>query len=609
MFGRLSEVTEKLPGLHPIVLGTEPDPVLAFLNEPGGVRAKSVAVLICPPFGWSEMCSYRARRAWAQALAEAGYWTARFDLPSTSDSGGDPRDPGRLDAWTSAVSGVATWLRETSGASRVVAIGIELGGTLACRAVAQGAPIDDLLLWAVPSRGGRLLREMRAAATMIAATYPEDDRPESIPDGALPLTGYLLSAETAAALEGLRLTSSELPGAASRRVMLLGRDGLGFDERLRAYFEGAGAEVSVGDGDDYGEMMIHPQQAVSPAGTIAASIAWLEAGGAAPAASSGRTVDVAAVPPVEREGIDVLQNGIAVSETPFLLKGEAGDLFAVVSESADAGRAPFTVVLLNGGMVRHTGPNRAWVEVARRWAARGLPVVRVDLDGIGESDGELERPIPDRCLYTAEQIAQTRSVLAQLAERGMRDRFVVVGLCSGAYWGLHAALEDPRVIALLAVNLYCFFWDDLLVPERDRRASMTALRSGLVKRVLSGRVKLWHIRRGLQSLRPRRSGLGVGKSVEDAQTPEIERALDKLRDQHTELLLLLGEDEPLMAQLTRQGLIERLDLWPNTTLERIPSRDHMFRALWLQDHVHEILDRTLDRLLAAEQAGGGVTQR
>jgi alpha-beta hydrolase superfamily lysophospholipase len=603
LFGRLSDVTEKLPAVRPIVLGTEPDPVLAFLNEPAASDAKATAVLLCPPFGWYEMCSYRARRAWAQALAQNGYWAARFDLPSTSDSGGAPRDPERLDAWTSAVSGVATWLRETAGASRVVAIGIELGGALACRAVAQGAPIDDLLLWAVPSRGARLLREMRAAATMIAATYPEDDRP--VAGGDLQLTGYVLSAATAAALEGLRLTVLQLPGAADRRVMLLGRDGLGFDERLRAYFESAGAEVTVGGGDDYGEMMIHPQQALSPKATIAASIAWLDAG---PAAVGEHRQAVAAAPP-ERDGIEVLVQGTAVRETPVLLRGESGDVFAVLSENSEAGRAPFTLVLLNGGMVRHTGPNRAWVEIARRWAARGLPVVRVDLDGIGESDGELERPIPDRCLYTAEQIAQTRSVLEQLAERGMRDRFVVVGLCSGAYWGLHAALADPRVIALLAVNLYCFFWDDLLPPERDRRASVAALRGGIVKRARAGRVTLRHIRRGLQSFRPRRSGLGVGKSVEDAQTPEIELALDRLRDQHTELLLLLGESEPLMAQLMRQGLIERMPRWPNTTLERIPSRDHMFRALWLQDHVHELLDRTLDRLLATEQAGGGVTQR
>ena len=57
-------------------------------------------MLMCPPFGWEEMCSHRGRRAWALMLASLGYSTARLDLPSTGNSGGLPSDPGRLDAWT-----------------------------------------------------------------------------------------------------------------------------------------------------------------------------------------------------------------------------------------------------------------------------------------------------------------------------------------------------------------------------------------------------------------------------------------------------------------------------------------------------------------------------
>ncbi len=181
-------------GPAPVFLALEPDPVLAFLHEPdGSVEPAGTAVLICPPFGWEEMCSYRARRRWAQALAAGGYPTARFDLPSTGDSGGDPGDPDRVRAWITAAIGAGAWLRERSGCERVAAIGIGLGGVVACRAAAEGAEIDDLILWAVPADGRKLVRELRTFAGVVAARYPADVRAQEPSGGALELIGFRLT--------------------------------------------------------------------------------------------------------------------------------------------------------------------------------------------------------------------------------------------------------------------------------------------------------------------------------------------------------------------------------------------------------------------------------
>ena len=161
--------------LQPAVLSLEPDPVHAILHlPPADCVRKQTAVLMCPPFGWEEMCSHRSRRAWALMLASLGYPTARLDLPSTGNSGGLPSDPDRLAAWTGAVAGAAAWLRERTGAARIAAIGIGLGGMLAVRALSEGAEIDDLVLWAVPAKGRLLVREMRAYAAVVAARRPED---------------------------------------------------------------------------------------------------------------------------------------------------------------------------------------------------------------------------------------------------------------------------------------------------------------------------------------------------------------------------------------------------------------------------------------------------
>src|SRR5271155_4300175 len=136
-------------------------PFFALLHRGVGTP-RQTAVLLCPPFGWEDMCSYRIRREWAEHLAHTGHRALRIDLPGSGDSAGGPSDPGRLDAWTHAVDAAARWLRRDAGAAQVAVIGIGLGGMVSCRAALSGAPIDELVLWSASARGRTLLRELRA---------------------------------------------------------------------------------------------------------------------------------------------------------------------------------------------------------------------------------------------------------------------------------------------------------------------------------------------------------------------------------------------------------------------------------------------------------------
>src|SRR5947207_623838 len=99
-----------------------PDPVLAFHHTP--VEPRRTAVLLCPPFGWEDVCAYRSLRQWGIELAGAGHHALRLELPGAGDSAGSPWGAGRTQAWTSAVAGAAAWLRAAPGVDRVCAIGI-----------------------------------------------------------------------------------------------------------------------------------------------------------------------------------------------------------------------------------------------------------------------------------------------------------------------------------------------------------------------------------------------------------------------------------------------------------------------------------------------------
>lgn len=580
-------------------LALEPDPVLCHLHTPPPGRATSAGVVIVPPFGWDEMCSYRGRRAWASELAAAGYPTLRFDLPSTGDSGGSPRDPGRVAAWTHAVAQTAAWLREQTGVTRVTAIGIGLGGMLSVSAVAADAAIDDLVLWDVPARGRNLVRALRAQSAMIAGRHPADIKAApALEEGAFEATGFLISAETRRALDELDLTALTLPAQTHRRALLLTRDAIAVDRRLREYLERSGVEVTLAEGQGYAALMSPPQESLIPDEVIGATLNWLalEPGiGPSDPGSAGTSAEL------EHDAILLAAGDAPVRERPLVLRTSRGELAAILSEPAGIPAAPICAVLLNAGALRRTGPSRTWVELARGWAARGVPTVRADLEGIGDSDGAEHMYPCDADLYGHQLLDQTAELLDGLERRGLPNRFVLAGLCSGAYWSLHTALRDRRVVAVSLVNVFPMTWSDELDDETRTRRVIASLRGRAWRRLVRGDVNRQELRVALRNLAPRRL-LATGRGVAEAEhLASVDRVLDALREQRTQTLLLTGREQPLAVQFERDGHFERLAEWPNLAYEEIPSGDHQFRAVWVQQSVKASLDRGLERALAAAQ--------
>ena len=157
--------------------------------------------------------------------------------------------------------------------------------------------------------------------------------------------------------------------------------------------------------------------------------------------------------------------------------------------------------------------------------------------GIRGDERELLR---NRALYASECTDSTLAILDQLAARGLPNRFLLGGLCSGAYWSLHAALADTRVAGALMINLYAFVWSEALVAERETLGSLHALQGNAWRRLLRRDLKRAQLKTALGSIRPARIRAGAGHPVERAHKEQLEGALSQLRDQGTEALLLLS---------------------------------------------------------------------
>jgi alpha-beta hydrolase superfamily lysophospholipase len=593
-------------------LALEPQPVFAHLHEPAAGPA-GTGVLLCPAFGWDELCSHRSLARFAAELAAAGHAALRIDLPGTGDSGGSPRDPGLLGAWLAATSGAAAWLRDHQDCRRVVAFGVGLGGLLAGQALADGAPIDDLILWSVPARGRALIRELRAFAALTQKAAAADDvEIDAAPAGGLEIGGFLIADETRAALEQLDLSATAIPDAARRRALLMGRDGMTPDERLRAHLAGAGVEVTVADGTGYSAMMTHPQFARTPEAAFARAISWLSAGASpgghdsTPPGPRDRTAeprDPSARPAIERtaEAIELTAGSTRIRERPFVVAHGSTRLRGVLSEPAGETNPPAEacVVLLNAGSIRRVGPNRMWVEMARGWAARGIPTLRLDLEGIGDSDGDESLLFETPGFYRPELEAEVRSVLNALIAQGSPSRFVIGGLCSGAYWAFHAALADERVCGLLLINLWFFFWSEEIASQRDAQQARIMLREGRWREVAEIALSDGRISRMARTRV--RSWLQRGSHEEVDRPDQIDASLDLIRDRRVRTLLLLSDGEAMTDFLRETGRIDRLERWPNIELARIPIADHIFRPHWAQRLVSDALDRGLEAILAADR--------
>lgn len=107
------------------------------------------------------------------------------------------------------------------------------------------------------------------------------------------------------------------------------------------------------------------------------------------------------------------------------------------------GPSATAALLFNAGILRRVGAHRLNVTLARRLAAAGLPALRFDLSGLGDSAaGAADRG------YEAQTEADMTAAMDWIeGETGAR-RFVLIGLCSGADNAFRTALRDPRVAGL-----------------------------------------------------------------------------------------------------------------------------------------------------------------
>ena len=523
--------------------------------------------MLCPTFGHENMTAHRGWVCLADQLAASGFSVLRFDYPGTGDSAGSETDPDRFAAWRDSIAEAVRHLRHMTGAGTVILVGLRLGAALALLAAETINGVDGIACLAPVLSGRSYVREL----TVLAKTWRAINLLPDIPQSGdhLDVVGDRMTAQTLADLSRLDLKQLQVR-AGSVLLMQDGQPAADFAVRLEAQ----GCRVSrhsfpgVVDYLQDGLCSRIPQQAFDmvrrwceqvPTGLLAI----------APAGQLARR-------PLVLPGM---------TEQPFRF-GPSGNLFGVLcSPSGGSDQTMPTVIMPNTGFGRHIGDGRVFVTLARRLADMGVSSLRMDLAGFGDSmtlfDGD-----PDP--YAGRNVQDVVAAVSALDDAGHSNP-VVIGICSGAYAAFHATLREPRIRAMILVNLQKFVWmadGSLKVGSGRQRRPLgfylrVATRRTAWIRLAKGEIAVGVVlttlcRRPAARLYRRFCNLLEGITGIETRSGQIMRWFRMLKSREVRIGLLYSEGDPGLSEIAHyfgHGP-KRFHQLPNVQVSLLSAADH-----------------------------------
>ena len=436
-------------------------PLFTVVHTPSSSQATSVALLV-PSLGLDESVTHHGLRLLADRLAARGVCAIRVNLSSTGDSSGDSDALDRVPRWLDDVEAARAFARSVTAAPLVV-LGLRMGANLLLAAGTQSRPDDRLVLWDPCPSGRSFLRAERATLSIQLGSLAPSERSDSSLEG--PGTWYdeaTIAALSTLKVDGATVTSWCTQPASSRpRVLLLTREGL----PLRGV-ENVPGDVQVVEVTGQETFLDVPiTDSRSPLTTLDLIANW--------AAAAGGDTEPVCLDGLERE---VVLDGSAGPVYERVVELGPRDLFAIESRPTTAVHAASheaALILTTTANVPHIGSARTWVTLARRLAARGCTVVRVDQYDVGDSPG-VDEP-PGAVYYSPAGVSDVIDAAAAVsAQRGAAVD--LVGLSSGSWTAMMAA-NTPHVHGCYLMNQWVWTTDVAPVgPWLEMRPSRSPFR-------------------------------------------------------------------------------------------------------------------------------------
>jgi alpha/beta superfamily hydrolase len=251
-----------------------------------------------------------------------------------------------------------------------------------------------------------------------------------------------------------------------------------------------------------------------------------------------------------------------------IVRNGRGEGLQGILEEPPGARARLAAVLCSPGAKPRIGPHRLYRKLLPPFLERGIPVLRLDFAGLGDSEGAWPEELLER-IYRRTELGHCaddlRSAFDWLAANYGIGRFVAGGLCGAAITALHAGARDARLAALYAIGLPPTVHGarrQAALPRTELRMQRTiylrkmrdprawlrllSLKSdfALMARLLGDA-----LRRG-RAAEPSPADPGA----EDDFNPHLRRALLGMLGERRAMLLLYGDHDPLRRSFEERCL-------------------------------------------------------
>jgi hypothetical protein len=281
-----------------------------------------------------------------------------------------------------------------------------------------------------------------------------------------------------------------------------------------------------------------------------------------------------------------------------LLFGKTRSLVGIVTNPPESKRGinlP-AILLLNSGLIHRVGLNRLHVKMARALAQMGFVALRFDFSGIGDSTVR-----DDHLPFVQSSVSETQEAMDYLSAARGSQRFVLMGICSGATASFKTACCDPRVVGAVLINagghlhddtddeLSSFIKDEVLARHYWRIAFSSSFSAKNWFKTITGKVDYRSVLKKMLGFPIRRLFLSRVKRTAGAKDTGTD--LRVLRERGVRLFHVYSEgDEGLDYLYVMLGdEIQDLIATEPSRFEIIEGANHTFTLLWSQEHLLKIV--------------------
>lgn len=128
--------------------------------------------------------------------------------------------------------------------------------------------------------------------------------------------------------------------------------------------------------------------------------------------------------------------------------GDELSLVGILTHKSESkNNSDFCIVLLNAGLIHKIGPNSLHVKISRELAEKGVNCFRFDYSGIGDSSLSRQKKSLEEI-----KIGEVKQAMDLLQKKNNIQKFVLIGICSGAEDAFMVSHEDHRVIGLYLID-------------------------------------------------------------------------------------------------------------------------------------------------------------